>query len=134
MFISQLKVKNRTRRLTELFESYKPYDNRIGIRETVLVTEEATDKKHYVGHNKFYEQILIPKRKEYLGKIIEVEIVSTGKHYMFGKPLTWSISKLKLEKLLNIPKFGSFNLGNIWMTACCVILFSSLAIKLRSKF
>ena len=50
-------VKNRTRRLTELFQSYRPYDHKLGEKQTVLVTEESHDKQHWVGHNKYYEQV-----------------------------------------------------------------------------
>ncbi|XP_042207607.1 threonylcarbamoyladenosine tRNA methylthiotransferase-like [Homarus americanus] len=83
-------VKNRTRRLTEVFQSYRPYDHKLGEKQTVLVTEEAHDKEHWVGHNKFYEQVLVPKNEDFLGKLVEVEIIETGKHYMRGRPVEMS--------------------------------------------
>lgn len=83
-------VKNRTRRLTELFQSYRPYDHKLGERQTVLVTEESHDKQHWVGHNKYYEQVLVPKKDDFLGKLVEVEIMETGKHYMRGRPIDTS--------------------------------------------
>uniref|UniRef100_A0A0P4WFE8 tRNA-t(6)A37 methylthiotransferase n=2 Tax=Scylla olivacea TaxID=85551 RepID=A0A0P4WFE8_SCYOL len=86
-------VKNRTRRLTELFQSYRPYDHKLGERQTVLVTEESHDKQHWVGHNKFYEQVLVPKKDNFLGKLVEVEIMETGKHYMRGRPIDTSRPK-----------------------------------------
>ncbi|MPC15348.1 threonylcarbamoyladenosine tRNA methylthiotransferase-like [Portunus trituberculatus] len=86
-------VKNRTRRLTELFQSYRPYDHKLGERQTVLVTEESHDKQHWVGHNKFYEQVLVPKKDDFLGKLVEVEIMETGKHYMRGRPIHTSRPK-----------------------------------------
>ena len=52
-------VKQRTKKLTEYFHSYEPYKKRIGERYTVLVTDIAHDRKHYVGHNEFYEQVII---------------------------------------------------------------------------
>ena len=52
-------VKQRTKQLTDLFHSYEPYRKRIGQKYQVLVTELAYDKQHYVGHNEFYEQVLI---------------------------------------------------------------------------
>ncbi|XP_027228047.2 threonylcarbamoyladenosine tRNA methylthiotransferase [Penaeus vannamei] len=79
-------VKNRSRQLTELFQSYRPYDHKLGEKQTVLVTEEAHDKEHWVGHNKFYEQVLVPKHSDFMGKMVEVEIIETGKHYMKGRP------------------------------------------------
>ncbi|XP_064112548.1 threonylcarbamoyladenosine tRNA methylthiotransferase-like [Macrobrachium nipponense] len=83
-------VKNRSRQLTDVFQSYRPYDHKLGEKQVVLVTEEAHDKEHLVGHNKYYEQVLVPKCDEYLGKMVEVEIIETGKHYMRGRPIDTS--------------------------------------------
>ncbi|XP_054015570.1 threonylcarbamoyladenosine tRNA methylthiotransferase [Hylaeus anthracinus] len=81
-------VKKRTKRLSEFFQSYSPYDqNRIGLVQDILVTEVSHDKKHYVGHNKSYEQVLLPLKDEYLGKMIKVEIVETTKYSMKGEPI-----------------------------------------------
>ncbi|XP_029051578.2 threonylcarbamoyladenosine tRNA methylthiotransferase [Osmia bicornis bicornis] len=86
-------VKKRTKRLSEFFQSYFPYDdNRVGIVQDVLVTEISHDKKHYVGHNKSYEQILVPLKKEYLGKMIKVKILETTKYSMKGEPTNEGIS------------------------------------------
>ncbi|XP_048267548.1 threonylcarbamoyladenosine tRNA methylthiotransferase [Bombus terrestris] len=80
-------VKNRTKRLSEFFQSYSPYFERIGLVQDVLVTEISHDRKHYVGHNKSYEQVLLPLKKEYLGKIVTVKIVETTKYCMKGEPI-----------------------------------------------
>lgn len=80
-------VKKRTKQLTELFQSYEPYGHKVGTTQHILITEEAHDGRHLVGHNKFYEQILIPKNKDLLGKAVDVEIVSAGKHSMMGRIL-----------------------------------------------
>lgn len=80
-------VKKRTKALTELFHSYEPYKKRVGQKYTVLVTEVAHDKKHYVGHNEFYEQVLVPKDESLMGKLVDVEITSTCKFSMIGKVL-----------------------------------------------
>lgn len=50
-------VKARSRKLSHLFQSYQPYSHKVGKRQLVLVTEVAHDQQHYVGHNKFYEQV-----------------------------------------------------------------------------
>lgn len=50
-------VKARSRVLSQLFQSYQPYGHKRGQRQTVLVTELSHDQQHYVGHNKFYEQV-----------------------------------------------------------------------------
>ncbi|XP_048418359.1 threonylcarbamoyladenosine tRNA methylthiotransferase isoform X2 [Stegostoma tigrinum] len=78
--------KQRTRMLSQLFQSYTPYDHKIGERQHVLITEESFDGQYYVAHNKFYEQVLVPKQPELLGKMIEVDIYEAGKHFMKGKP------------------------------------------------
>ncbi|XP_059620265.1 threonylcarbamoyladenosine tRNA methylthiotransferase [Phlebotomus argentipes] len=75
-------VKTRTKRLTELFNSYEPYRNRVGVEQTVLVTEISHDKRFYVAHNKFYEQVLVPMRENLLGKSVTVRIVSATKFSM----------------------------------------------------
>lgn len=71
--------------ITDIFNSYSPYVDRIGQRYQVLVTEESSDRKHYVGHNKYYEQILIEQSECQLGDYLEVIITTYGKHYMIGQ-------------------------------------------------
>uniref|UniRef100_UPI00398EDF07 threonylcarbamoyladenosine tRNA methylthiotransferase n=1 Tax=Pristiophorus japonicus TaxID=55135 RepID=UPI00398EDF07 len=78
--------KQRTRVLSQLFQSYTPYDHKVGEKQHVLITEESFDGQYYVAHNKFYEQVLVPKQPEFLGKMIEVDIYEAGKHFMKGKP------------------------------------------------
>uniref|UniRef100_A0AAQ4S711 tRNA-t(6)A37 methylthiotransferase n=1 Tax=Gasterosteus aculeatus aculeatus TaxID=481459 RepID=A0AAQ4S711_GASAC len=91
--------KQRTKELSQLFHSYNPYDHKVGERQHVLVTEESFDAQYYVSHNKFYEQVLVPKRAEFKGKMIEVDIYEAGKHFLKGrpvedsKPFTASIAK-----------------------------------------
>lgn len=80
-------VKKRTKKLTDLFYSYQPYSHKVGETQEVLVTEISHDKKHYVGHNKFYEQVLLPMEKDYMGKLVTVRIVEAGKFSMIGRPL-----------------------------------------------
>ncbi|KAM4633828.1 threonylcarbamoyladenosine tRNA methylthiotransferase [Polymixia lowei] len=79
--------KQRTKELSQLFHSYNPYDHKIGERQHVLVTEESFDAQYYVAHNKFYEQVLVPKRSEFKGKMIEVDIYEAGKHFLKGRPV-----------------------------------------------
>ncbi|XP_065370478.1 threonylcarbamoyladenosine tRNA methylthiotransferase [Calliphora vicina] len=75
-------VKKRTKRLTDLFNSYHPYAGREGQVYNVLVTEVSHDKLHYVAHNKSYEQILLPMRQNLLGTSVRVRITSTTKFSM----------------------------------------------------
>uniref|UniRef100_A0A3B4C6K7 tRNA-t(6)A37 methylthiotransferase n=1 Tax=Pygocentrus nattereri TaxID=42514 RepID=A0A3B4C6K7_PYGNA len=79
--------KQRTKELSALFHSYNPYDHKVGERQHVLVTEESFDAQYYVAHNKFYEQVLVPKNPEFKGKMIEVDIYEAGKHFMRGRPV-----------------------------------------------
>lgn len=80
-------VKRRTKRLTDLFYSYEPYGHKIGQVQDVLVTEVSHDKKHYVGHNEFYEQVLVPMRPEFMGKLVKVKIAAATKFSINGEPL-----------------------------------------------
>ncbi|CAL7950229.1 unnamed protein product [Xylocopa violacea] len=130
-------VKKRTKRLSEFFQSYSPYeDNRIGLVQDVLVTEVSHDKKHYVGHNKSYEQILVPLREEYLGKMIKVKIVETTKYSMKGEPITEGISPAVKPSL---PK-GSVSGIPIEMKpsryriAAILMIFLAVVVRLLWKF
>src|SRR6218665_3885931 len=78
-------VKARSKMASEFFKSYTTYEDRIGQVHKVLVTEEATDKRHYVAHNKSYEHILIPKNECYMGETFELEIVGNSKFNMVGR-------------------------------------------------
>lgn len=78
-------VKKRTKRLTDLFYTYEPFTSRVGQTYEVLVTEISHDKKHYVGHNQSYEQVLLPMEENLLGKLVKVVITETTKFSMIGK-------------------------------------------------
>lgn len=80
--------KQRTKELSRIFHSYSPYDHKIGQRQQVLVTEESFDSKFYVAHNRFYEQVLVPKNPIFMGKMVEVDIYESGKHFMKGQPVS----------------------------------------------
>ncbi|XP_052583831.1 LOW QUALITY PROTEIN: threonylcarbamoyladenosine tRNA methylthiotransferase [Peromyscus californicus insignis] len=80
--------KQRTKDLSQVFHSYNPYDHKIGERQQVLVTEESFDSKFYVAHNRFYEQVLVPKKPEFMGKMVEVDIYESGKHFLKGQPVS----------------------------------------------
>ncbi|XP_061851160.1 threonylcarbamoyladenosine tRNA methylthiotransferase [Colius striatus] len=80
--------KQRTKDLSQLFHSYNPYDHKVGERQRVLVTEESFDSNYYVAHNPFYEQVLVPKDPQLMGKMVEVNIYEAGKHFMKGQPVS----------------------------------------------
>merc|ERR1719427_1116442 len=78
-------VKDRTKQVSAIFQSYFPYSHKLGERQNVLITEEAKDKVHFVGHNKSYDQVLVQGDPELMGKMVTVEIYETGKHFMKGR-------------------------------------------------
>ncbi|XP_064453171.1 threonylcarbamoyladenosine tRNA methylthiotransferase isoform X2 [Mirounga angustirostris] len=86
--VKEKQKKQRTKDLSRVFHSYNPYDHKIGERQQVLVTEESFDSKFYVAHNRFYEQVLVPKNPTFMGKMIEVDIYDSGKHFMKGQPVS----------------------------------------------
>ena len=51
----------------------------------VLATEIAYDQKHVVCHNKWYEQVLVPRDDSLLGKTFSVKIVSAEKYCIHGE-------------------------------------------------
>lgn len=77
-------VKSRTRRLHDLFRSYRTYDGRVGCEVRVLITEPSFDGKFWVGHTKAYEQILLPKDPDVYGRIVLVRIIECDKFFMRG--------------------------------------------------
>lgn len=80
--ISAKEVKKRTKKVSDLFQSYHPYTHKLGEIQEVLVTELSHDQQYYVGHNKSYDQVLVPKDDDLMGKLVTVEITETGKHFM----------------------------------------------------
>ncbi|KAK6633186.1 hypothetical protein RUM44_003787 [Polyplax serrata] len=80
-------VKKRTKRISELFQSYETYTHRLNEVQDVLVTEVAHDNNHLVGHNKYYEQVLVPKQDKYMGKMLKVHIIETKKHCLIENDL-----------------------------------------------
>ncbi|KAL8562319.1 Threonylcarbamoyladenosine tRNA methylthiotransferase [Nucella lapillus] len=90
-------VKQRTKLISELFQSYHPYTHKMGERQQVLVTEISHDKQYFVAHNKSYDQVLVPKDDDLMGKMVEVEIVETGKHFLKGRLLTSTAHAVRPE-------------------------------------
>ncbi|XP_022319291.2 threonylcarbamoyladenosine tRNA methylthiotransferase-like [Crassostrea virginica] len=81
-------VKRRTKKISELFHSYRPYDHKLHEVQQVLVTEISHDQQYFVGHNKYYDQVLVPKNENLMGKMVTVQIVETGKHFLKGRLLS----------------------------------------------
>ncbi|XP_063993383.1 threonylcarbamoyladenosine tRNA methylthiotransferase [Diachasmimorpha longicaudata] len=78
-------VKTRTKRLSEFFQSYGPYGERVGQVQRVLVTESSHDGRFFVGHNEFYEQVLVEMREGVMGRMVTVRIVEAMKFAVRGE-------------------------------------------------
>lgn len=57
------------------------------------MTELSHDKQFFVGHNEFYEQVLIPKKEEFMGKMVQVQIKSATKFSMIAEPVSNNLIK-----------------------------------------
>ncbi|CAG0898813.1 unnamed protein product [Cyprideis torosa] len=75
-------VKSRSSRLTELFQSYSTFQGMEGTEHEILITEMAHDKKSLVGHNKSYQQMLVPWEPGLMGKKVWVRVVETDKFHV----------------------------------------------------
>lgn len=92
-------VKMRTKKLSDFFQSYEPYGHKVGLLQKVLVTEISHDKRYYVSHNKFYEQVLIPMKEEYMAKMVDVRITEATKFSMKGEPISKGVSPALMSPL-----------------------------------
>ncbi|KAJ9451825.1 Threonylcarbamoyladenosine tRNA methylthiotransferase [Diplonema papillatum] len=94
--------KDRSRRLTQVFESYSNHTHSIvGTLQRVWITEKAHDKKHLVGHTKCYVQVLIDPEEASLGTSVVVKIVSASKHSVVGTT-KFTPSRVSWSLLLSI--------------------------------
>ncbi|KAJ3090469.1 hypothetical protein HK102_003650 [Quaeritorhiza haematococci] len=91
-------VKRRSRLATQIFESYSTNDSELGqVHKRVLVTDVSGDGKHYIGHSKAYQQVLVPMDPKLMGKAVDVRIVKVGKHYLMAEVLGVSEPMSRLE-------------------------------------
>jgi len=135
--IPRQQVKKRTKRLSELFHSYMPFEGEIGNEYSVLVTEMAHDGVSLVGHNKFYDQVLIRGNvDELMGKRVDVRITSVTKHSMLseviGKPVNPALSvnrqlerekkEKKTEESCNHDTVATYNPYAKWASLSGIVL------------
>ncbi|KAJ8458346.1 hypothetical protein OPV22_031272 [Ensete ventricosum] len=78
-------VKNRSRELTTVFESFSPYQGMEGQIVRIWITEIATDGIHLVGHTKGYIQVLVVAPESMLGTSVDAKITSVGRWSAFGE-------------------------------------------------
>ncbi|KAM3360837.1 threonylcarbamoyladenosine tRNA methylthiotransferase isoform X1 [Capsicum galapagoense] len=78
-------VKQRSRELTAVFESFTPYTGMEGKIERIWITDIASDGVHLVGHTKGYIQVLVIGPESMLGTSVMVKIASVGRWSVFGE-------------------------------------------------
>ncbi|RAL54970.1 hypothetical protein DM860_013666 [Cuscuta australis] len=78
-------VKNRSRELTAVFESFTPYAGMEGKIERIWITDIATDGIHLVGHTKGYIQVLVVGSESMRGSSAIVKITSVTRWSVFGE-------------------------------------------------
>lgn len=79
-------VKNRSRRLTTIFESFQPYENYLGRTMNVYFNIEVSDDgQHSVGHSKAYVKVLVPFDANLPGTCYMVEVISVHRFHVVGR-------------------------------------------------
>uniref|UniRef100_A0A0M3HNK0 tRNA-t(6)A37 methylthiotransferase n=1 Tax=Ascaris lumbricoides TaxID=6252 RepID=A0A0M3HNK0_ASCLU len=94
--ITTTEARRRTAAMSSLFRSYTRYGNdRLGMEYDVLVCEWATDKVHFVAHNKCYEHFLLPcDDVSILGQVVRVRVTGVGKFHMNAEMVRSSHSEV----------------------------------------
>lgn len=81
--------KDRSRKVTTLFEDYKNLDHMLGRVERVYISERDANNKHngdsMIGHTKNYTKVVMPYNPELMGKSVMVKIDKTLKWNVEGK-------------------------------------------------
>lgn len=80
--------KDRSRRVTTLFEDYKNLDHMLGRVERVQISEREANNKHngdiMVGHTKNYTKVILPYNADLMGKSVTVKIEKALKWHVEG--------------------------------------------------
>ncbi|KAF1324045.1 Miab-like trna modifying enzyme, archaeal-type, partial [Globisporangium splendens] len=84
-------VKNRSRKLTKLFETFDPYPALVGTTQKVWInTEVSDDQKYTVAHTKNYTKVLLPRDDMLIGCTAQVKILASARFHVTGKVLSRS--------------------------------------------
>lgn len=80
-------VKQRSRQLTKLFESYTCFDKLKGQTVQVFLRdfEEAKEQNLMVGHTKAHVKVLLPRHEELIGGSVYAYITETSKWHVTGR-------------------------------------------------
>ncbi|KAK3749168.1 hypothetical protein QZH41_010362 [Actinostola sp. cb2023] len=138
-------VKKRSREVSKLFHSYTTYDLKVGWCQDILITEKSHDGIHYVGHNKSYDQVLVRMDEgDFMGKIIQAQITSSGKHFLIGTVQTQAdvlspglveplpkgaVSGMKMESVTTISNASSDSTHK-WIKIGIFILFVAVILDI----
>ena len=80
--------KDRSRKVTTLFENYKNTDHMLNRVERVYISERETHNKHsgdiMIGHTKNYTKVILPYNQELMGKTVAVRIEKILKWHVEG--------------------------------------------------
>ncbi|CBY38208.1 unnamed protein product, partial [Oikopleura dioica] len=121
-------IKERTKKLSNVFKSYLPFEGREGERHSVLITEMAHDKVSLVGHTKSYHQILVKGNPdELMGKRVDVVVYQTTKHSMLGRIVSVAKSVAIAENLQIMKEKQE---AKSWMQKKLELLSESLDLKI----
>ena len=80
--------KNRSRRVTTLFEGYKSMQHMMGRVERVWVAERETNKHNgdcLIGHTKNYSKVVIPFEEGILGKQVIIKVTKCSTWHVEGE-------------------------------------------------
>jgi threonylcarbamoyladenosine tRNA methylthiotransferase CDKAL1 len=89
-------VKNRSRRITKLFDSFDPYPLLVGTIQKVWInTEVSDDQKYTVGHTKNYTKVLLERDDLLMGSMVDVKITSSARFHVIGEIMTSSSCRYK---------------------------------------
>ncbi|KAJ3252056.1 hypothetical protein HK103_001858 [Boothiomyces macroporosus] len=104
-------VKKRSRRATAFFESYTSYDKYLNEEVEILITEASSDGNNYIGHDKFYHQVLVEKDPKLMGQQVRVRITKTSKWNLMGTVIPESLQEINSGTVLpkRIPKLVRVN-------------------------
>ncbi|CAH0480341.1 unnamed protein product [Peronospora belbahrii] len=84
-------VKNRSRKLTKLFETFDPYKHLVNTAQKVWVnTEVSDDKKSTVAHTKNYTKVLLPRDDSLIGCSAVVRVLAAARFHITGEVISRS--------------------------------------------
>ncbi len=93
--LSSKVIKDRTRRLSALFNEGMPYESLDQTIQRVHVTEIAADKHNHCGHTKSYVQVIVPPTVK-MGTDVMCKIVdATGRFFVRGEVVVTQKSESK---------------------------------------